>query len=364
MSSQFLVRDQGYYPSSEAIYDDEVDLYELWLTLYANKMIIILITLVSLAIGGLYAYLTPPTYEIKATYIPPNASDTAVLDIVKLRLPKLRVEDRAINGKSVSLNEYVYETFKQVLYSNELKRSVLRSYLGLSISQLEAEKIIDDYIDKNIKLSEPSIKKGKTLVPAITIKLTTKNKSKDVALLKNLIVAAEEQTRQRLLGDLAIFMRDEIAQREYLMTQYKKVGRKRRENRIIQLQEASKVAHTLGREKGQEQFSVNDNELYLRGFKELDALIASLKLRKDDSAFIPALVMVKSELELLRLPIDKSSLVVARLDTYPREPLGPVKPKKQLILALSGLLGLMLGVGFVFVRQGIITAKERHQQPG
>jgi len=94
----------------------------------------------------------------------------------------------------------------------------------------------------------------------------------------------------------------------------------------------------------------------------LNTLISSLKSRKDNAPYIPALVRINAELDLLRFPIDEKSLVVARLDQPPREPLHPVKPKKSLILVISGLLGLMLGIAFVFFRQFLVNARERYEQ--
>ena len=106
--------------------------------------------------------------------------------------------------------------------------------------------------------------------------------------------------------------------------------------------------------------------------KALDAQIAALRSEQGrfsgDISRLPA-----TQQELLRLTRDlqvnqelyttllnnAQQLKVVRGGTvgnvrvidFAQRPLGPVEPKKQLILMLSLLLGLIVGVGFIFVRQ-------------
>ncbi|MDO9620465.1 MAG: polysaccharide biosynthesis tyrosine autokinase, partial [Moraxellaceae bacterium] len=106
--------------------------------------------------------------------------------------------------------------------------------------------------------------------------------------------------------------------------------------------------------------------------KALDAQIAAL--RSEQNRFSGDISRLPStQQELLRLTRDlqvnqelyttllnnAQQLKVVRGGTvgnvrvidFAQRPLGPVEPKKPLILAVSVLLGLMLGIGFAFVRQ-------------
>ncbi|HIQ07211.1 MAG TPA: hypothetical protein EYH35_02005 [Thiotrichaceae bacterium] len=370
MNNQPLSKAMQTYSSPEAVYyDDEIDLYDLWRTLSANKLIIMVTVAVTLVIGGLYAYFTPPVYEIKATYIPPSQSNIAVLNTVKLRLPQ------KMNLRKFKTTEYVYGVFKQALYARTTKYLILKSYLSKELNGLsdsEVEDFIEKYIVNNITVSESKIKKGQTSIKAINIKLKVQDKIDGVILFKKLLLAIEESVKQQLLGDLNAFVQREVVQREHLKETYLKSEHNSIKNKIILYSEAAKVAYALGIEDssglpstimlGDFLSELDTDLLYLRGYKVLNTLISSLKSRKDNAPYIPALVRINAELDLLRFPIDEKSLVVARLDQPPREPLHPVKPKKSLILVISGLLGLMLGIAFVFFRQFLVNARERYEQ--
>lgn len=59
-------------PSRSGRHDDEVDLFELLQKLWAQKFIIISLTLFGLASAAGYAYLTPPKFESTTVLAPPS----------------------------------------------------------------------------------------------------------------------------------------------------------------------------------------------------------------------------------------------------------------------------------------------------
>ncbi len=127
---------------------------------------------------------------------------------------------------------------------------------------------------------------------------------------------------------------------------------------------------------------------YWLGTEILGAEIQSLQNRKDDDAFIGHLVTLQTKLsaldvnvkintilarennapfsqELRKLRVEqryleeaKSKIMsapfeVVRVVREPIKPSGPIKPKKSLILAVAGVLGLMLGVFVASIRRAI-----------
>lgn len=343
--------------------DDEIDLYELWLTIAANKLTILVIAFLSVAIGGSYAYLTTPTYEIIARYTPPSQADVMVLDVINRRFPEVNKEGKRQAVDTRDTRENAYHLFKQTLYSNKIRKRVFRPYLKdkIGLSGMQLEEFIDDFIKTNISISEPKIKKGMTSIEAINIKLTLQDKAEGVSLLVEMLSQVNKLTEQQLLTNLDSTIKNKITEREHRVSIALKSEKERREAEILRLSEASELAHAL---KMEDSLDVNSgfgvNEEYRRGYRVLDEQIARLKSRKDDAPFISELIKIRGEIDLLRQPIDTSSLVVSRVDEAPQEPLHPIKPKKQMILVISLFFGLVLGIGFVFFRKFFIEAKARH----
>ncbi|HHX7004458.1 TPA: GNVR domain-containing protein, partial [Pseudomonas aeruginosa] len=128
----------------------------------------------------------------------------------------------------------------------------------------------------------------------------------------------------------------------------------RREDRIVQLREALKVADAVGLEKppmisGQvsEQLSaiMNGSLMYMRGSKALRGEIEALESRVSDDPFIPALRTLQEQEKLYSsLRVNTDEVAVFRQDGSVETPDSPVKPKKLLLVMMGLLLGGAVGV--------------------
>ena len=66
--------------------DDEIDLFELFESLWKEKVLIVAITFVITLMSGSVAFSLPPTYEASVQMLPPSQSDVAELakfDVLK-----------------------------------------------------------------------------------------------------------------------------------------------------------------------------------------------------------------------------------------------------------------------------------------
>ncbi|MCF5102872.1 chain-length determining protein, partial [Pseudomonas proteolytica] len=65
---------------------------------------------------------------------------------------------------------------------------------------------------------------------------------------------------------------------------------------------------------------------------------------------------LRAEVARLRgLNIDMSALKLVTIDRRAQEPLSPIKPKKVLVIALSLVVGLLLGMLIALVRHLVLT---------
>ncbi|HIE40567.1 MAG TPA: hypothetical protein EYP76_03960 [Thiomicrorhabdus sp.] len=97
---------------------------------------------------------------------------------------------------------------------------------------------------------------------------------------------------------------------------------------------------------------------------EVNQTIESLKSRTDIFSFSERLRTLSYQNKSLIQALENINSVdfdVYRLGVHPIEPDDPIKPKKALILAVSGGLGLMLGVFVALIRRAAKNRKELSQ---
>src|SRR5690606_21898829 len=95
--------------------NDEIDLVELVKGLWAQKWLIITVTVVVTACAVAYALLTEPVYETKASLLPPQLSDIAEYNLgrTEANLKVFNVAD-------------VYAVFTSSLSSESLRRGFFK----------------------------------------------------------------------------------------------------------------------------------------------------------------------------------------------------------------------------------------------
>jgi len=95
-----------------------------------------------------------------------------------------------------------------------------------------------------------------------------------------------------------------------------------------------------------------DDFLYLRGRRVLKAELAELENRSNNDTFISELPHLLEHKQLLEsIELSANQIGVAQVDFPAVTPVLPIKPKKALILALSVVLGGMLG-GMIVLGRG------------
>ena len=98
--------------------------------------------------------------------------------------------------------------------------------------------------------------------------------------------------------------------------------------------------------------------------KELQLLqsnrqIEVLNRRENEDLFLSNVEPLRAEEARLRsLNIDMSRLRLVTIDKQALEPLGPIKPKKALILAVGLILGGMLGILLALIRTMVVNKRQ------
>ena len=171
--------------------NDEIDLFELFESLWKEKVLIVAITLVITFIGGGVAFSLPPTYQASVHMLPPSLSDVAELakfDVLK-------------SSQSQSQSQ-AYAQFLQLLKSNQVHKELLRDkelQTALFKEPASVQKGLKA-LDNLAVVNEP--KKG----PSVAIELTFDAQDPQIAadaanaLVKLAVAAYREQIAEAFMS--------------------------------------------------------------------------------------------------------------------------------------------------------------------
>ena len=343
----------GYYSSAE----DEISLIELWNVLAGRWRLIAATTLLATLIAIVYALTAPPLYRATAYFLPPSKKDVAPFNETGIQVQSVQ------DVQDVTVDE-AYSLFKRTLSSKSLLhryKSEQRSLEGTPSLIINSDNKIPGSLNLSIEWHDP-------------------DEAADWA--NGLSEMANKLVVEQLLSNIDYRLRQQIENVEYTISSKRKFAKKRREDRIVMLEEALHTAEALGLK---ERFNTNpivyedssqagdiaintvNTPTYYRGTRALLAEIDILRNRTSDDPFITILRDLEEELiHRKSINISDISIKAYTLDQSATSPKQPIKPKRRLIVTLGGIIGLMGGVFLAFLLNFIQNQKNRscrHSHP-
>lgn len=346
--------------------DDEIDLFELIETLWQQKVWIVLFTVIAAVGGGSYAFLATPTYEATVRLLPPSSKDVAELN----KLGGVKYLDAA-NANAIMVpgsgSAGAFATTNEILQSSALRRQFL------------AEADVYSYFNPE---NLPLARFWKGYSEAIVVSLPGKNSiTTDIKVIADdPVVAADfanryavmaiDLARNRLISDFTEQLQQQLAQVEATIGSRRSTFEAEIDMELSKLREARMIAEAVGIEQerdtavvvdGSERLMVDElRRLYRLGTVAIDAEIKALELKKKNLSLVPGLLDLQQQSAYLKsVSLDESKLQPAIVDMEALPPASPIKPKKALILALSIVLGGMVGVLFVLIRSAVRKRKAK-----
>ncbi|WP_175653719.1 LPS O-antigen chain length determinant protein WzzB [Pseudomonas sp. Marseille-P9899] len=329
--------------------NDEVDLVELLAVVLRERFLIITLVILAALGSTIYVLLAAPVYEAKAVVGPPTQSDISQLNYGRggtSDLALLKVKD-------------VYDVYVSALQSESLRQKFFREVYLPSLSGDDRSGGQDDlYRRFNELLTVQVDRKEPSLRFAITVRLSDpQTVTRWVVLYAQMAGAlAKQDVLEDIKGDAAM----KASHLQQQISSAQDSARRLREDQITQLQEALRVAKSIGLEDPpiiSNSMSVEVSAgmegalTYMRGSKALEAEIDNLQKRPSDDPFIDGLREKQVAMAVYRaLEVDPSAVRVYRQDGDLDIPDGSVKPRKVLIVLLSTLFGAGAGVFFVLAR--------------
>ncbi|WLH94296.1 Wzz/FepE/Etk N-terminal domain-containing protein [Pseudomonas hefeiensis] len=336
---------------------DEIDLIELVRGLWAQKWLILGVTLLVTVGAGLYAFLSKPVYEAKLFIMPPTQNDIAELNYGR--------------GKSTELNiysiKYVYDVFARNLQGESLRQKFFNEVYLPSLSEDERKGALDrlyERFSRELAIRGP----GKGTPDRFSITVQGVDPVKATEWARSYVQRASEAAESELIKNVTAEASVRARNLEQRIVSLRENAQRVREDRIQQLREALKIAESIGltspaiNSTAAVDITVETgNKMdYQRGSKALAAEIEALESRSSDDAFIKDLRSLQMRYSFYRkLNIDAESISVYRQDGSVEVPESPIKPRKALILLLGVVVGGVLGSLIALVRFAVVRNRER-----
>ena len=348
--------------------DDEIDLLELWHALMLKKWLVLGITLACLLAGTGYAFLAMPVYKTEAYFLPPSVADVVELNI--------------ISGNSIQYTPaIVYQMFLQNLSSRELRRKFFtKNGIFPVLADGDKDAVVNQVFEKKFNeklvLQKVDNKRDKN-TSFHSLSFEWKDASSAADWTNMFVSMVMDYTRNTLINDMLTLKKNQIKYFEQCIVSKRKTGRNLNKDQILRFKEALGIAKELGitadrlsgsniqsvdkkinnnvldkmAERDMRSVTIYNNvgRLYLQGSKALGAQLKALQNRKSDDPFIPGLCELQEKLDTIKMAtISQDHIQVAKIDQSAQVPDKPIKPKKRLIIALAGVVGLFMGIFAAF----------------
>lgn len=344
---------------------DEIDLRDLILTLWASRVMIILITLLALAVAAVYAYTSTPVYETQAQTLPPPASGLESYNSAhQMTGPaaKLVSQDVRISDAIPALSpDAAYQLFVRHASSVSLRQDFFQEYILPDASDdgtpgQAAQGSLWQQFNSGLTITVPNNN-------LMRLSLQGQNPERIADWLNAYLAMAISRTQAELSENLASAVNQHRTSLDEQALALRARKLREREHEIARLEEALALAESIDLEEpssvGSLMASYSGETTYMRGARALRSELEILRNRQSDDPFIEELPVIFKLLELLKnIDLSPDSITVATIDAPAHIPQHPIKPRKSLILALGLVLGGMLGIFIALIRQMFRTDRQ------
>ena len=342
-------------PYPQQFEDDTIDLYELWITLWNKKWLVIAVTVIAALVSVVYALLAPQIYKAEALLLPPSATDVKSVNL------------QGVQGVQGMTSNTAFAAFKNNLSSRSLQKKFIDEYglINILAPNRTPETRDIEILESFSKMMKIEGKGG------FSISMESNDPVFAAKMVNDYVSYFDLETVRQLVSDARNSIQEQIVDIEYKIGSKRQMAKQRREDQILRFGEALIIARKLAIkdrvdtntvvQNNQLNISTSNTPLYYRGFKALDAEIVFLKNRKSDDPFIVGLRDLQEQLTLLRsFKINESGMHSVTVDQAAYPPKNRIKPNRRLIVSLGTVVGLFLGIFLVFFVSFIQKQKEAH----
>jgi len=360
-------------PYQQEFEDDTINLYELWITLWNKKGLVIAVTVIAALGSVVYALLAPQIYKAEALLLPPKAKDVQSLNVQGVQEGEQGVQE---GEQGVTAVAGAFAAFKNNLSSRSLQKKFIDEQGLMDIlapgrtPETRDIEILESFA-KMIKIEH--VERALENVKGMSVSMESDDPEFAANLVNDYISFFDTETILALSAAARNSLAGQIRDIEYTIASKRHMAKQRREDTILRHEEAAVIAGKLGVrdrvdttnvvQNNQKNISTSSTPLYYRGYRALNAEIKILKNRKSDDPFISGLRDLQEKLALLSsIKIEAEGMHAVTVDQAAYPPKNRIKPNRRLIVSLGTVVGLFLGIFLVFVVSFVQKQKETHSK--
>ena len=358
-------------PYPQPFEDDTIDLYELWITLWSKRWLVIGVTVIAALGSVVYALLTPQIYKAEALLLPPRTKDVKSANLMLNETDssgKGVGQVRRVSGITVS---QAFGAFKKNLSSRSLQKKFIKEHSLMDVlapsrtPETRDIEILESFA-KMIKIGD----KG-----GFSVSVESTDPEFAAKLVNDYVSFFDLETVRGMVSNAKNNIEEKILDIEYSIASKRQMAKHRREDQVLRYQEASIIALSLGIKKRVDATNIIQNTqmnvdiatastpLYYLGIEALSAEIEILQNRKSDDPFISGLRDLQEQLALLRsFKFSEKGMHSVSIDQPAYPPKNRIKPNRRLIVSLGTVVGLFLGIFLVFFVSFVQKQKETHSE--
>ncbi|EKO3957299.1 LPS O-antigen chain length determinant protein WzzB [Vibrio fluvialis] len=353
--------------------NDEIDLRELFTSLWEGRVIIVLSLLLFTVTAFIYAFTAQQWWNAKATISPPELNQIVTFQQqVKQYQPLFDLyQDDGTVIVSEELDELInpaniFQRFVRTFSANDNKKRFMQTsptFLAIEkqLFQPSTSNNSDDarasfyqnwYDRIAAHVVDSQTLGNKKQVNDVRLSFQSIDKTSSLTLLREYVDFINSILNQQLASDLASKLtvkHNQLAQQYSSLEQQTKL---RLKVELVRTQYALTIAKAANVSEPVQ--NLNEEKLFAIsiGSKALQAKIEALKSMVDLSVFEPRLAMLKAQIQHLDI-LGKNNPAQVQSYSYvaqPEEPMSRDKPKRSLIVVLGMIIGALFGGVVVLLR--------------
>ena len=249
-------------PYPQQFEDDTIDLYELWITLWNKKWLVIAVTVIATLGSVVYALLVPQIYKAEALLLPPSAKDVQSLNAKGVQVVEV-VE--VVDGVQLvqGVKEQAFAAFKKNLSSRSLQKKFIdeQGLMDILAPDRSPEtrniEILESFATM-IKIENRKARDG----TGMAVSMESSDPRFAAKLVNDYVSFFDLETVRGLISEARNTIWELIMDIEYKIFSKRQMAKQRREDQILRFEEALIIARKLAiRERVDTNTVVQNNQL-------------------------------------------------------------------------------------------------------
>ena len=348
-------------PSHHQFAEVEISLFDLWNVLVRRWQLIVATTLLATLLATVFALTTSPLYRATVYILPPEETEIEQFNTFKKGLQSVQglegmqnIDNSVLNALGDVTVENVYSLYKQTLNSE----------------RLNSRYFSENHLKRSFVDGTPTTEINPIDKKLITFSVEWHDPDEAADWANGLSQMANILVNEQIFSNINSKVQQQIQYIEIIIITKRKLAKKTREDRIVQLKEALQTSINIGLMEKTELYVGKDPPVLTYRLtseeqaKALKAKIHILQSRVNDDPFIPGMRKLQELLFQLRMiNFNNTSLNTYTLEqpALPPQQRGN-KPSRQVIITTSGIIGLMGSACLAFLINFIQNQKNRSEE--